>query len=207
MTVALRCNGSGISDVFDIITLEQGTAQWLAWRHDGIGASEADAILGRNRWKSPATVLTEKSGPARTESFTNAAMDRGTALEPEARAHYQRRTGYNVEPACLQSRTHLWLRASVDGLCAAPQQLVEIKCGEKVYAHCHRHGSVPDYYVGQLQHILAVSGYASIDFWCYLPDKPPILIPVARDERFIRHMLDVEAAFWTQVSAARKVAL
>ncbi len=205
MTVALRCNGSGVSKMFDIIALEQGTAPWLAWRHDGIGASEADAILGRNRWKSPAAVLKEKSGPARTGSFTNAAMERGTALEPEARAHYQRRTGNNVQPACLQSRTYAWLRASVDGLCAATQALVEIKCGEKVYAHCDRHGSVPDYYVGQLQHILAVSGYAAIDFWCYLPDKPPILIHVARDEPFIRQMLEVEDAFWTQVSAARKV--
>jgi putative phage-type endonuclease len=189
---------------FDVIALEQGTAAWLAWRHDGIGASEADAILGRNRWKSPAVVLKEKSAPARTSSFTNAAMERGTALEPQARDAYQQRTGYAVEPACLQSKALHWLRASVDGICLANKRLVEIKCGEKVYAHCARHGCVPDYYVGQLQHILAVTGYVGIDFWCYLPDATPQLIHTKRDEGFIRHMLEQETRFWAQVMAARQ---
>jgi putative phage-type endonuclease len=188
---------------FELISLEQGTAAWLAWRHDGIGASEADAILGRNRWKSAASVLKEKSAPARTSSFTNAAMERGTALEPQARQHYQQRTGHAVEPACLQSTAHPFLRASVDGICLANARLVEIKCGEKVYAHCARHGSVPDYYVGQLQHILAVTGYGGIDFWCYLPDSPPHLIEVKRDDVFIAQMISAQARFWQQVMSNR----
>ena len=29
--------------------------------------------------------------------------------------------------------------------------------------------SAPDYYYGQLQHILAVTGLDSLDFWCYWP--------------------------------------
>jgi putative phage-type endonuclease len=189
--------------VYDVIELEQGTAAWLAWRHDGIGASEADAILGRNRWKSSATVLKEKSAPARRTSFSNAAMERGTALEPQARDQYQRRTGHVVAPACLQSRLYPWLRASVDGICFDNKQLVEIKCGEKVYEHSARHGRVPDYYVGQLQHILAVTGYASIDFWCYLPGQTPQLLHIARDDAFIAHMLDVEQRFWAQICDAR----
>jgi putative phage-type endonuclease len=188
---------------FELISLEQGTAAWLAWRHDGIGASETDAILGRNRWKSAASVLAEKSAPARPSSFTNAAMERGTALEPQARRHYQQRTGHQVEPACLQNTAHAFLRASVDGICSTSARLVEIKCGEKVYAHCARHSQVPDYYVGQLQHILAVTGYAAIDFWCYLPDAPPQLIEVKRDETFIREMIAALARFWRQVEANR----
>jgi putative phage-type endonuclease len=196
-------HGGMTNTAFELITLEQGTAAWLAWRHDGIGASEADAILGRNRWKSPAAVLKEKSAPARTASFTNAAMERGTALEPQAREAYQQRTGHAVEPACLQSKAHDWLRASVDGICLQNKRLVEIKCGEKVYAHSARHGNVPDYYVGQLQHILAVTGYAAIDFWCYLPDAPPQLIEIERDEAFINHMITIEARFWQQVRTAR----
>ncbi len=189
---------------FDIITLEQGTADWLAWRHDGIGASEADAILGRNRWKSAKAVLQEKAAPVRTGTFSNAAMARGTALEPQARAHYQQRTGHDVQPACLQSRMYPWLRASVDGICLAQKQLVEIKCGEKVYEHSARHGKVPDYYMGQLQHILAVTGYAAIDFWCYLPGLSPHLIHVLRDDSFIAHMLTTHAQFWQQVSDMRR---
>ena len=44
------------------ITLEQGTAEWLAWRTQGIGASEAPAILGENPWKSRRALLAEKTG-------------------------------------------------------------------------------------------------------------------------------------------------
>jgi putative phage-type endonuclease len=189
---------------FDEVRLEQGTPTWLAWRHEGIGASEADAILGRNRWKSAKAVLKEKAGPARTNSFTNTAMERGNTLEPIARSHYQQRTGRTVEPACLQSRLHPWLRASVDGICRQNLHVVEIKCGEKVYEHSARHGSVPEYYVGQLQHILAVTGYAMIDFWVWLPDVPPILIPVPRDEVFITHLLATETAFWSEVQSLRR---
>jgi putative phage-type endonuclease len=189
--------------MFDIISLEQGTADWLAWRHEGIGASEADAVMGRNRWKSAKSLLKEKAAPARTKSFVNSAMARGTALEPEARRLYRKRTGHSVEPACLQSHAHPWLRASVDGICTHQQRLVEIKCGEKVYAHSAAHGTVPDYYMGQLQHILAVTGYEAIDFWCYLPDQPPVLIPIQRDEAFIAQMLASETAFWSQVQNAR----
>jgi putative phage-type endonuclease len=189
---------------FDIIPLEQGTAAWLTWRHGGIGASEADAILGRNRWKSARQVLREKVAPARTASFSNAAMARGTALEPQARARYRQRTGHAVEPACLQSQAWPWLRASVDGICTNACKLVEIKCGDSVYAHTDRHGVPPDYYLGQLQHIMAVTGYSMIDFWCYLPDQPPLLVTIARDEAFIAHLLDAEQAFWCSVEAARR---
>jgi putative phage-type endonuclease len=115
----------------------------------------------------------------------------------------RKRARHAVVPACLQSRTHPWLRASVDGICFDNEQLVEIKCGQKVYEHSARHGRVPDYYLGQLQHILAVTGYAAIDFWCYLPDMVPQLIHIVRDDAFIAHMLEVELRFWQNVTAAR----
>jgi putative phage-type endonuclease len=192
--------------MFDIVELDQGTPEWLRWRQDGIGASEADAIMGRNPWKKPKAVLAEKFRfipPYRQQGGGWGAAARGTALEPEARAHYQQHTGHAVEPACLQSHAQSWLRASVDGICTQSRRLVEIKCGEKVYAHSASTHTVPNYYLGQLQHILAVTGYDQIDFWCYLPDRAPVLIPIARDEAFIANMLEAEAAFWQQVLEAR----
>ena len=57
--------------------------------------------------------------------------------------------------------------------------------------------------MGQLQHILAVTGLEAIDFWCYLPKKPPVLVTVARDEGYIGRLLEEEAAFWAEVVAER----
>lgn len=181
---------------------EQGSAVWHAWRNQGIGASEAAAVLGEYPWKTRKRLLAEKCGLA-NGSFNSAAMAFGTATEPQARARYIAEIGTHVEPVCLQSTTHDWLRASLDGLSLDGGLVVEIKCGPSVRAHTAKYRQPPKYYVGQLQHILAVTGLGSIDFWCYLPGHAPVHVTVARDEAYIERLLVAEAAFWGEVLAFR----
>jgi len=183
---------------FTIVELRQGTPEWRQWRHNGIGASDAPAIMGENRFKSTAQLLQEKRGPAR-DFGQNAAMARGTELEPEARRRYIVKTGREVHPACLQSTRYSWLRASLDGFAIKRDAVVEIKCGESVYRRASQSRSVPDYYYGQLQHILAVTGLASLDFWCYWPGYPEVLLAVGRDNAYIERLLKTELEFWNQV--------
>lgn len=195
---------------FDVIDHDQGTAAWLRWRHDGIGASEAAAVMGENPWKSEKRLFTEKTAPPRVHSGGgggggNSAMARGTALEPYARGRYEEATGHALEPLCLQSNLRPWQRASLDGIDVASQRLVEIKCGEKVYAHTEATGTVPRYYIGQLQHILAVTGFAAIDFWVWLPKRRGLLLTIARDDAYIECMTAREAAFWVRVEQARSL--
>jgi putative phage-type endonuclease len=184
------------------VNLEQGSDEWLAWRTCGIGASEAPAILGENPWKSREQVLAEKCGLAE-RSATSPAMAFGTATEPEARASYVATLGVPVEPVCVQSLARDWLRASLDGFSVDGRTVVEIKCGTRVHARTAKTRQPPRHYVGQLQHILAVTGLEAIDFWCYLPGRPPVHVKVARDEAFIRRMLELEEAFWAEVVAFR----
>ncbi len=102
---------------YTIVNLQQGTAEWLEWRSNGIGASDAPTIMGDNPWKSAARLLSEKLGAA--DKFAgNAAMTRGTALEPEAKRQYEAISKVFVASICLQSNTHQWLRASLDDLAA-----------------------------------------------------------------------------------------
>jgi len=183
---------------FTIVTLEQGTEAWREWRHKGIGASDASSIMGENRFKSAAQLLQEKRGPAR-DFGQNAAMARGTELEPEARRLYVTKTGRDVRPACLQSTRYDWLRASIDGLATNHDAVVEIKCGQSAYRTASQTGCVPDYYYGQMQHILAVAGLDSLDFWCYWPGYPTLLIPVPRNVAYIERLLSKELEFWHHV--------
>jgi putative phage-type endonuclease len=183
---------------YSIVVLGQGTREWLEWRHKGIGASDAPTIMGENPWKSATELLGEKRGPAR-EFGQNAAMARGTQLEPEARKRYIAKTGRDVRPACLQSYRHDWLRASVDGISINGDAVVEIKCGDSVYRRASQSRCVPDYYYGQMQHILAVTGLGSLDFWCYLPGCPELLLPVERDDAYIERLLNAELEFWNRV--------
>ena len=182
---------------YRIVNLEQGTEAWLNWRDQGLGASDAPTIMGENRWKSRAKLLHDKKNQIRTP--VNAAMARGTNLEPEARSRYEERTGIKVFPTCLESTTFGWLRASVDGLSQDGRSVVEIKCGEGTYKKSAASGRIPEHYVGQLQHILAVTGLEVIDFWCYLPGRDDVHIPVERDEDYIQNLLIAEEEFWEEL--------
>src|ERR1700676_1944306 len=100
-----------------LIRLTQGSAPWLAWRQDGIGGSDAAAILGVSPYEDAtrANLLREKV--TRTEREANYPMRRGTRLEPVARALYQRVALCVAEPVCVEHSQADWMRVSLDGLC------------------------------------------------------------------------------------------
>jgi len=189
------------STAFSFVELEQGTPAWLEWRRQGIGASDAPTIMGENPWKTALQLLEEKCGARDIPS--NGAMARGSALEPEARLRYEATSGLQMAPACMQSIKYEWLRASVDGISSDGNRVVEIKCGESVYRKTAQARQPPHYYFGQLQHILAVTDLNEIDFWCYLPNRPEILLAIKRDEKYIERMLGAEEAFWTELVRRR----
>ena len=185
---------------FVVVELQQGTSEWLAWRHNGIGASDASTIMEENRFQSPSGLLQQKRGPVILDSFQNKAMALGTQLEPEARKLYIATTGNEVRPICVQSFKYDWFRASLDGLSINYDAVVEIKCGASAYRKVSQSSTIPAYYYGQVQHILAITGLDSLDFWCYWPDNPPVLLPVKRNEPYIERLLRKELEFWNLVT-------
>ncbi len=187
-----------MNTAYAVVNLQQGTTEWFEWRNNGIGASDAPAIMGENPWKSSTHLLSEKLGTAETFGG-NAATARGTALEPEARQRYEAISKVRVAPACLQSIKHKWQRASVDGLAANGSAVVEIKCGESVYKKTASSRQVPSYYIGQLQHILSVTELPHIDFFCWLPNRQEIHLRIKRDDRYIARLVVAEQAFWQQL--------
>ena len=194
------CKRRGVFEVlnFRIIEIDQGSAEWLEWRRSGIGASDAPTIMRQNPWKTVEQLRHEKQNP-KFENRANAAMQRGTLLEPSARRDYCSRYNIDMQPSCIESVTIPWMKGSLDGINIDKNRVIEIKCGQSSFKYTRRTNSVPDYYYGQLQHILSITGYESIDYWSYLPLTSPILINVARDERYIETLIDSEEAFWNSI--------
>ena len=76
-----------VPPAYTIVEFQQGTKAWHEWRSQGIGASDAPAIMGENPWKSPAQVLREKCGG---RSFgPNAAMAKRLKEEYNAKRYHQ----------------------------------------------------------------------------------------------------------------------
>jgi len=184
------------------LDLQQNGTTWLAWRRGGVGASDAPVIMGVSPWMDLETLWLEKTGrhPGRPSSH---AMRRGVALEPEARARYIRVTGTHVEPVCLEHTSRNWMRASLDGLSADGGTAVEIKCPGAADHEIALAGGVPEKYLPQLQHLLAVSGARVCHYWSYR-DGEGALVEVAPDRAYARRLVERELEFWRHVLADRR---
>ncbi len=186
---------------YHVIDLTEGTDAWREWRRGGIGSSDAATIMGENPFKTAEGLFAEKQQPTR-EAERNFARTQGKALEPAARAQYCIQVGMQLEPACLQNVERVWLRASLDGISADGEHLVEIKCGPSAYRRAAAAHRPSRHHVGQLQHVLAVTGLPVIDIWYYFPPYPPVRLEVRRDETYIKRLLDAEEAFWKRLSCS-----
>lgn len=100
-----------------IVNLSQRTPQWLAWRAQGVTASEAAVILGRSPYQTPWRLWAEKTGQcAPADLADNPFVQRGLALEDQARRGFEQRHDTLLLPVCAESSVHPVLRCSFDGL-------------------------------------------------------------------------------------------
>lgn len=95
----------------------QGSKEWLDFRKDKIGGSDAATIAGLNLWKSPLMLYEEKvlGTEFGFSSQAKAAMQRGHDLEDEARRAYQDMMGVFMFFDVVVHPRFPWLMASLDG--------------------------------------------------------------------------------------------
>ena len=91
---------------------------WLEYRKQGIGGSDASVVCGINRYKSPVELWMEKTGQLLAQEAGEAAYW-GTQLEALVRAEFTKRTGIEVKivSQLLQSEEHPFMLANLDGAC------------------------------------------------------------------------------------------
>ena len=190
-----------MSIAYQLLPLVERTPAWWEWRRYGVGSSDAATILGETRAKSVERLLLEKQQPPR-ESARHFEQARSVTRERQARAQYCRVMDITVQPACIQSLARPWQRASLDGLSADGTSAVEIKCGQATYDSATARQRPPRHHYPQLQHILATTGLAAIDYWCYSPPHPPLRLTVVRDDAYIERLLAAEEVFWQRLSSS-----
>lgn len=189
---------SSMPRAYEIIPLIERTKAWWEWRQGGVGSSDASSILGEKPAKSVERLLLEKQQPPK-ESGRSFVRDQGAALERAARSHYCVAIGVTVEPTCAQSSARPWQRASLDGLSANGERVVEIKCGLAAYQRAAARRRPPRHHFAQLQHILAVTDLPIVDYWCYVPGRPALRLEVCRDAAYIERLLAAEEIFWKRL--------
>lgn len=179
----------------DVTQHKDKSTEWLQWRNQGIGSSDAAVILGVSPYSTPYQLWEQKTGKQKKEDKMNWAMNRGNELEPVARAKYELLTGLEMKARLFEHYEHRFMRASFDGYNADDNKGIEIKFQGK---EAHESGIVPDKYYPQIQHQLFCSGAESIDFVSYNPKCEPdmIIINVKPDINWLKDYFTSASNFW-----------
>lgn len=187
--------------------------EWLSWRLQGLGGSDAAACCGFSKFRSPLQLWLEKTGQIES-TVSNEAMEWGNKLEPVIREVFQEKTGWPVEtaPAIYGHEQHDFMFGNFDGFTIDPDLgrcVLEIKTAGMHQAPNWEFGGsgasansgVPLEYELQCLHYLAVCGPSipAVHVACLLGGQRLILRKVMRDEETIRMLERLETAFWWQV--------
>lgn len=176
--------------------MQQRSPEWYSLRKTHIGASDAAIILGVSPWRTPFELWQEKTGEGvQVTPHKNPWMQRGIDMEPEALKAFEDATGYLMKPQVVICHENPWQMASLDGLELNGDVAVEIKVpGQKDHLVA-LNGKVPEKYIPQLQHQMAVTGLSMIYYFSYTRESQAI-IKVCRDEEYIKNLIDKESHFY-----------
>lgn len=124
---------------------------------DGLGASDAAAILGVSRWKTPLDVYNAKVDPV--DETKEEHQNWGILLEPPLAARYTQETGRRLRRVgTVRSKEHPLLYAHPDRLVVGEPGVVEIKVSQSAW------DEIPIYYKTQAIQQLIVTDREWVDF-------------------------------------------
>lgn len=185
------------------VNLPQGSEEWLAWRRDGVTASDAAVLLGQSPYKTRWRLWAEKVGYCEEADLSgNPLVRHGREHEDTARAAYERQVGDLLLPMCVQSARVPLLRASLDGLNGAGEP-VELKCpSDGTWREvCRQATQSAAYrlYAWQVLHQLLCTGAPRgwLVFWH--GSEPLRIFEILPDAERARQLLAEAATFWEAV--------
>jgi putative phage-type endonuclease len=180
-----------------ILNDEQGSPEWLASRLGRPSASMfGKLITGSGKPSSSAEsyineMIAERLTGRSKPFYTNEHMERGNALEPEAREAYEFITDYEVQETGFILDDSEEFGCSPDGLVVDHSLGLEIKCpSDSVHVSYLRAGKVPAKYYQQVQGCMWITGRECWDFMSYHPEMPHLLVRMERNEKFIEAMAE-----------------
>lgn len=178
---------------------------WLRWRREGIGGSDAAAIVNLDPWSSPMAVWLDKRGITEDSDATE-AMEWGLLLENIVADEFERRTGLYVthRQLCALRADEPFLRVTLDGHVAEsrdPAQGAELGVFEsKTTGREDRwEDGVPFHVQLQVQHQMLVTGLRHAWVAVLIAGQRMEIFELERDELAIGALLTAERSFWKRV--------
>lgn len=185
------------------------TPEQIEARRTGLGGSDAAAVLGLSKFRTPLSVYLEKVDPAALPVQKSPEwLHWRWLMEPAIRAEWALRTGLTVDvhPITLRSEQYPWMVANVDGL-VGREAGVEVKT--VAFSAVDNWGEpgtdeIPQEYLIQVIHYMVVTGRArwyvpalfnGAELRTYVVERPA--------DTIIDVLIARERAFWIDNVEAR----
>lgn len=189
-------------------------AQWHVRRTFGIGGSEAGTILGLNKYQSAWDLWNIKTGRmAPPDLSQNMAVKMGHKLEQIVAELYAETTGKQVRRSNIH-HTHKekpWLVGNLDRVVVGEKRGLECKTASS-FAAKGKFGKgnqyspdgelvilcdeVPDTYLIQVQHYMAVTGLPVFDLAVLIDGRDFRIFTLHRNDELIEEIEDQLTSFW-----------
>lgn len=206
------------TDYYTSIRFNQPTAlereqAWHDRRATGVGGSDMSTLLGLNKYRTPYDLWLEKSGRQPHENIEDRwAIVKGNTLEPALRKRFRaNHPEWQVTDGSrysFQSVQHPCMLASLDGIIYDPETdswgVLEIKTANANRGRLDWHDStgnltIPDYYMAQVTHYMAVTGWTWGYVYADIGEPEPVEIRFERDEDDINAVIQRAEEFWNYV--------
>ena len=171
--------------------------EWREYRKQGIGGSDAAAIVGLNRYSSLYTVWADKTGRL-PQTEENEAMRLGRYLEPYIADRFEEETGKKVRRnnAILKNPAYPYALANIDREIIGENAGLECKSTSELNLKRFRGGEYPGNYYVQCVHYMAVTGTDRWYLAVLIGNKVFKWFVVERDEDEIAALMEAERMFW-----------
>ena len=180
---------------------------WLKWRKNGIGGSEAASILKlETAYSTPLGVYEDKITPEVSEE-SGYILDKGNAAEIRLRAYAELKTGLDLTErviACADEGFE-FLFASLDGATEDLSVIAEIKLiGAEPFKDLKENKKIVDHHYAQCQHNLMVSNATKLLYIAKLYSQGSeeittenvVIQEVFPDKKYQKKLIKAETDFW-----------
>jgi putative phage-type endonuclease len=192
------CGGDVImAMVIAATTRDMSRDQWLEERRKGIGGSDASAVAGLSRYRTPIQVYMEKLGLIDPPE-ENEAMYWGKKLEDLVAEEFSHRTGLKVRRrnAILQHPEYPFMLANVDRFIVGKDEGLECKTTSAYKADEWAGDGIPWEYAIQCHHYMAVTGFGAWWIAVLIGGNRFVCKRIERDEEIIANLIKIESDFW-----------
>ena len=190
--------------------------EWLLGRGQGIGASDAGAIIGVSPWMTASDLWQFKTGAKKQKDISdNEAVSAGVRLEPALREMYRAsHPDYSVAYYpfdILYQSERPYIFATLDGEITTAdgrRGVLEIKTATPNSRQAWESwaGKIPNQYLAQCTHQLLSTGFDFVDLYAHLTDVTAneVIIRTYHIERVdaeadMEYLLAEEEKFWLMV--------